>query len=58
MTDDRRSFKRVAQKCAPGWRRNWNPDYGLVEWRRKLAETGWGAPHWPTRGTAATFRSA
>jgi alkylation response protein AidB-like acyl-CoA dehydrogenase len=26
---------------------NWNPDYGLVEWRTKLIESGWGAPHWP-----------
>ena len=26
---------------------NWNPDYGLVEWRLKLAESGWGVPHWP-----------
>src|SRR5258707_4007698 len=28
---------------------NWNPDYGLVEWRHKLAESGWGVPHWPSR---------
>ena len=28
---------------------NWNPDYGLVEWRLKLAEAGWGVPHWPSR---------
>ena len=26
---------------------NWKPDYGLVEWRTKLIESGWGAPHWP-----------
>src|SRR5436190_3052939 len=26
---------------------NWNPDLGLVEWRMKLIESGWGAPHWP-----------
>ena len=26
---------------------NWSPDYGLVEWRTKLIESGWGAPHWP-----------
>ncbi len=26
---------------------NWNPDQGLVEWRNKLADSGWGAPHWP-----------
>ena len=28
---------------------NWDPDYGLVEWRLKLAESGWGVPHWPSR---------
>ena len=28
---------------------NWNPDYGLVAWRLKLAESGWGVPHWPSR---------
>ena len=26
---------------------NWSPDHGLVEWRHKLAESGWGVPHWP-----------
>jgi alkylation response protein AidB-like acyl-CoA dehydrogenase len=26
---------------------NWNPELGLVEWRNKLADAGWGAPHWP-----------
>jgi len=26
---------------------NWDPDQGLVEWRNKLADSGWGAPHWP-----------
>jgi len=28
---------------------SWNQDYGLVEWRHKLAESGWGVPHWPSR---------
>jgi alkylation response protein AidB-like acyl-CoA dehydrogenase len=27
--------------------RNWDPNLGLVEWRNKLADSGWGAPHWP-----------
>ena len=27
---------------------NWNPDLGLVEWRNKLVDSGWGVPHWPT----------
>ena len=26
---------------------NWNPELGLVEWRNKLADAGWGVPHWP-----------
>ncbi|MEM7250068.1 MAG: acyl-CoA dehydrogenase family protein [Pseudomonadota bacterium] len=31
-----------------GWlEENWNPDLGLVEWRNKLADTGWGMPTWP-----------
>ena len=28
---------------------SWSPDRGLVEWRLKLAESGWGVPHWPSR---------
>ena len=31
-----------------GWlEANWNPDYGLVEWRNKLIDSGWGVPSWP-----------
>ena len=31
-----------------GWlEQNWDPDRKLVEWRRMLAETGWGCPEWP-----------
>ncbi|MEM9359459.1 MAG: acyl-CoA dehydrogenase family protein [Pseudomonadota bacterium] len=26
---------------------NWDPNLSLVEWRNKLADSGWGAPHWP-----------
>src|SRR5216684_2346448 len=26
---------------------NWNPDLSLVEWRGKLADSGWGMPQWP-----------
>ncbi|MBY0329846.1 MAG: acyl-CoA dehydrogenase family protein [Acetobacteraceae bacterium] len=26
---------------------NWSPDYGLVEWRNRLIDSGWGVPHWP-----------
>src|ERR1700737_155199 len=28
---------------------NWNPHHGLVEWRLKLADSGWGVAHWPSR---------
>ncbi len=26
---------------------NWNADYGLVEWRNRLIDSGWGVPSWP-----------
>ena len=26
---------------------NWDPNLGLLAWRNKLIESGWGAPHWP-----------
>jgi len=26
---------------------NWSPELGLVEWRNKLADSGWGVPTWP-----------
>ncbi|MFV0295389.1 MAG: acyl-CoA dehydrogenase family protein [Hyphomicrobiaceae bacterium] len=26
---------------------NWDTNLGLVEWRNKLVDSGWGAPHWP-----------
>jgi alkylation response protein AidB-like acyl-CoA dehydrogenase len=26
---------------------NWDPDLGLIEWRNKLVDAGWGAPSWP-----------
>ncbi|HJQ60237.1 MAG TPA: acyl-CoA dehydrogenase family protein [Vineibacter sp.] len=28
---------------------NWNPELGLVEWRNRLADSGWGMPNWPKR---------
>jgi alkylation response protein AidB-like acyl-CoA dehydrogenase len=31
-----------------GWlETNFDPELGLIEWRNKLADSGWGAPHWP-----------
>ena len=26
---------------------NWDPDMPLVEWRSRLADSGWGMPQWP-----------
>jgi alkylation response protein AidB-like acyl-CoA dehydrogenase len=26
---------------------NWSLDYGLIEWRNKLIDSGWGVPAWP-----------
>jgi alkylation response protein AidB-like acyl-CoA dehydrogenase len=26
---------------------NWDPNMALVEWRNKLADSGWGMPQWP-----------
>src|SRR5262245_13346468 len=26
---------------------NWSPELGLVEWRNKLIDSGWGVPGWP-----------
>ena len=28
---------------------NWDPDLGLIEWRNRLIDSGWGAPSWPKR---------
>src|SRR5687767_16014284 len=37
---------------------HWDPDLGLVEWRSRLADSGWGCPTWPAewygRGLPAT----
>ncbi len=26
---------------------HWRSDYSLIDWRNKLVDSGWGAPHWP-----------
>ena len=40
---------------------NWDPNAGLIDWRNKLADSGWGVPHWPTqwfgRGLPVKFNS-
>jgi alkylation response protein AidB-like acyl-CoA dehydrogenase len=38
---------------------NWDPDMSLLQWRSKLADSGWGAPQWPKewygRGLSASL---
>ena len=42
--------------------KNWDPELSLIEWRHKLADSGWGVPHWPQqwlgRGLPVIFNSA
>jgi alkylation response protein AidB-like acyl-CoA dehydrogenase len=49
--EDRRMTETTAQTIRAevrAWlQENWDPNFGLVEWRNKLADSGWGAPHWP-----------
>ena len=28
---------------------NWDPEAGLLDWRNKLVDSGWGMPQWPTQ---------
>ncbi len=37
----------VRAECRAWLEANWSVDRGLVEWREMLADSGWGAPHWP-----------
>ena len=38
----------VRAECRAWLEANWDPNLGLVEWRNKLVDSGWGAPHWPS----------
>ncbi len=38
----------VRAECRAWLEANWDPELGLIEWRNKLADTGWGTPHWPS----------
>ena len=37
----------VREEVSAWLNENWDPNLGLVEWREKLIESGWGAPTWP-----------
>jgi len=40
---------------------NWDPQSDLITWRNKLADSGWGMPHWPPewfgRGLPVSFNA-
>jgi alkylation response protein AidB-like acyl-CoA dehydrogenase len=37
----------IAAEVRAWLKANWNPELRLIEWRTKLADSGWGMPHWP-----------
>ncbi|MCR9279842.1 MAG: acyl-CoA dehydrogenase family protein [Pseudomonadaceae bacterium] len=37
---------------------NWDPELGLVEWRNKLVDSGWGMPEWPAQWYGRDFGAA
>ena len=47
----------IRAEVASWLKANWNPDLGLVEWRLKLCESGWGAPHWRSEEHTSELQS-
>ncbi len=51
------SPEEVRAEVAAWFAEAWDPDLGLLGWRRRLLESGWAVPSWPTqrcgRGLAA-----
>lgn len=41
-------LEQIASEVRQWLQANWDPDQALVDWRDKLAESGWGQPTWPT----------
>jgi len=37
----------VRQELRAWLETNWDPDLSLIEWRNRLADSGWGCPSWP-----------
>ena len=37
---------------------NWDPEAGLMEWRNRLAESGWGCPSWPRQWCGRSLPAA
>ncbi len=38
---------RVREQVRAWLEQNWDPSLSLIEWRNKLADSGWGCPAWP-----------
>ena len=41
------STPEITQQVHQWLNENWDPEADLVQWRTLLAESGWGAAHWP-----------
>ena len=37
----------IAAEVRAWLKANWDPQLSLIDWRTKLADSGWGMPHWP-----------
>ena len=47
MTSNDEHRPRVEVEAHDWFAHNWDPDLSLGEWWKRLAESGWGFPHWP-----------
>ncbi len=47
MTDADMTEAQVRADVRAYLKANWDPNRSLVDWRKMLAESGWGMPHWP-----------
>ena len=47
QTEQQQSLEEITQQVNRWLTENWDPDAGLVQWRTRLAESGWGSAHWP-----------
>jgi alkylation response protein AidB-like acyl-CoA dehydrogenase len=45
---DETDVQRVVADVRAWLEENWDADASLIEWRSKLADSGWAVPHWPT----------
>ena len=45
--DDDDQARQVRQEVRAWLNENWDPEQSLLQWRSKLADSGWGMPAWP-----------